>query len=260
MARFIAVLWCCFFLQGASAATATIASASNFKNAMAELAALFQQRYPHQLRHAYASSGVLSNQISHGAPFDVFLAANSYYPITLADQGMAVKESRFTYAEGKLVLVSAKPLAADSVPARQTVATLLKTTFDNGRRIAIANPDIAPYGIAAQQVLSHLKLWHDHQAKLVRGHNVGQSFQFVATGNAALGFAALSQLKQPLHAISSELDYWLIPQQWYQPIRQQAILLQSGKNNPAAIAFLDFLTSDEAKAIIQRHGYSTPSL
>ena len=258
MARFIAALWCCFVLHGAAAATATIASASNFRMAMDELTVLFTQRYPYQLRHSYASSGVLFNQISHGAPFDVFLSADSHYPITLADNGMAVAESRFTYAEGKLVLVSSKPLTGGTVVDRGTITAALNAVFGNGGKVAIANPDIAPYGIAAKQALSYLELWRNNQSKLVRATNVGQSFQFVATGNAAIGFAALSQLQRPQHKAIAALHYWPIPGHWYQPIRQQAILLQSAGNNPAAIAFMDFLTTDDAKAVIQRHGYATP--
>ncbi len=267
MTRFITALcsYCVlpylFLIQAATAEMATIATASNFKAAMDELIYHFQQHFPHQLRQTNASSGVLFNQISYGAPFDVFLAANSYYPKLLADQGQAFSDSRYTYAHGKLVLLSTSPLEISSSKSQQAVTNILTTALSNGDKIAIANPDTAPYGIAAQQALDHLGLWQNHQAQLVRGNNVGQSFQFVATGNVAFGFAALSQLNaltaQQQH---SALYAWPLPEHWYQPIRQQAILLQSGKDNPAAVAFLDFLTSNEAKSIIRRHGYSAPTM
>lgn len=254
MTRLSAALCCLLLANSAMAATATIATAANFKLTMTELISQFQSQQPHHLRQVNASSGVLFNQISHGAPFDVFLAANSRYPTALAEQGYADSNSLFTYAEGKLVLASTTPL--DNSPARRqpNIADLLSQALQAGKKIAIANPETAPYGIAARQALQHLNLWQHHQPQLVRGNNAAQSVQFVATGNVSFGLVALSQAQNPLIG----LFYWPIPATWYQPIRQQAILLQSAQHNPAATAFLDFLKSREAKAIIRRHGYNTP--
>ena len=262
MTRFyqlITTLYLCLFLQQATAATATIATASNFKVAMNALIAAFEAQQPHQLRQINASSGVLFNQITHGAPFDVLLAADRRYPLELEKRGLGITASRFTYAEGKLVLVASQAfsntLASHKTPA--TTATDKPLTFQqaltaalsNNSKIAIANPTTAPYGMAAQQTLEQLKLWQQHPLQWVKGANIAQSLQYVVTGNASLGFVARAQLQ------SLELDYWSIPEHYYQPIRQQAILLQFGQHNPAATAFLDFLKSSEAKAIIRHQGY-----
>ncbi|MEE8056329.1 MAG: molybdate ABC transporter substrate-binding protein [Pseudomonadales bacterium] len=264
MTKFATVLYLCFFLQQAIAATATIATASNFKIAMNELTAIFETDHPHQLRQINASSGVLYNQISHGAPFDVLLAANSRYPSELENQGAGVTGSRFTYAEGNLVLVFSKTFSKNlaipspnlavnlSTNTEQAFINALKTTLNGGGKVAIANPDTAPYGIAAQQTLKQLRLWKDRQSQWVRGANIAQCFQFVATGNASLGLVALAQVQH------TDLDYWRVPNHWHQPIRQQAILLQSGQHNPAALEFLAFLKTPKAKTIIRRHGYSAP--
>lgn len=264
MTRFTSAVALCLLLQFAitpvSAATATIATASNFKMAMQELVALFEASSEHRFRQVNASSGVLYNQIIHGAPFDLYLAANSNYPTLLAERGQGIAASQFTYAQGKLVLAfTNRSLATASLSNGQgdkaAFQQLLTDTLAAGEKIAIAHPDIAPYGIAGQQTLAHLELWQASQGQLVRGNNVSQSLQFVATGNSALGFVALSQLLALPTGLA--LDYWRVPEHWYQPIRQQAILLQSGQQNPAALAFMDYLKSPAAQTIIQRSGYST---
>lgn len=234
--------------SGLHADTATIAVATNFKTAMAKLMTQFHQQYPqHQLKQSNSSSGAIVNQIINGAPFDAFLSADSRYPISLETQGHAVIDSRMTYAEGKLVVVAPDQPISD----RQTLVKVVNSTANRKRKIAIANPDIAPYGIAARQTLTHLKLWQKTEPHLVKGSNVGQTFQYVATGNATIALVALSQVRN----LNPAMDYWLIPEHWYQPIRQQAILLQSGQNNQAAIQFLDFLQSEPAKKTIRQQGY-----
>ncbi len=228
--------------------TATIAVATNFKTTMTKLIAQFHQQYPqHQLKQSNASSGSIVNQVRQGAPFAAFLSADSRYPTSLETQGLAVANTRATYAEGQLVAVAPDQTISD----QQSLTEAINATVNLEHKIAIANPDIAPYGLAAKQTLTHLKLWRATKSYLVKGSNVGQTFQYVATGNAPIALVALSQVKQ----LNPSIDYWLIPKEWYQPIRQQAILLQSGKTNQAAITFLDFLQTDTAKAIIREQGY-----
>ncbi len=230
------------------AETATIAVASNFKTAMTELIGQFHQQYPqHQLKQSNASSGSIVSQVKQGAPFAAFLSADSRYPISLETEGHAVINTRITYAKGQLVAVAPDWAIND----QQSFIKAIKATINSLYKIAIANPDIAPYGLAAKQTLNHLALWQQTQAHLVKGSNVGQTFQYVATGNAPIALVALSQVEN----LKPAIDYWLIPKDWYQPIRQQAILLQSGKSNQAAIDFLTFLQTDTAKAIIRQQGY-----
>ena len=231
----------------APAASAVIATASNFQPAMKDLVKVFHAQQPHQLVISAASSGVLFNQISQGAPFDVLLSADTSYPKKVGQQGLGDDSSRFTYALGQLALVSHSDIS--NIDPKQYLAQLL----NNKGRIAIANTATAPYGIAAQQALETLQLWPVPPKQLISGSNVGQAFQFVATKNTDVGFVALSQAQ--LLAQNSSLNFLTIPQAWYQPIQQQAILLQSGQHNPAALAFLAFLKTEQAKAIIQDHGY-----
>lgn len=267
MPRFVFTFFCCLWAAGSFAAVSTMATASNFKWAMSDLIEAFEASHPHQLRQVNASSGVLFNQITMGAPFDVMLSANSRYPQQLEKLNLAVPGSRFTYAEGKLVLAFSDTMqsipcsfsnGSHPPPAIQSCfIAALANIRQQQSKLAIANQDIAPYGIAAQQALQHLGLWESTKPHLVRGSNVGQTYQFVATGNTAAGFVALSQMSLPELQGNHLLEYWPVPENWYQPIRQQAILLQSGQENPAALSFLVFLKTDPAKAIIQRHGYTT---
>lgn len=268
--QWLLAIICCLWLSPLSAATATIAVASNFRHTMEQLIASFAQQSEHQLIQVNASSGTLYNQINHGAPFAMLLSADLRYPELLADSGKGIKATLFSYAQGQLVLLFAQPPVANPVAAKQDseqqrfTRNILAIQKRKGK-IAIANPTIAPYGIAAKQVLQHLQLWpRDNtdpaQANWVRGHNVGQTFQFVSTGNAAAGFVSYSQLVQLANSddSSSAGPYWQVPPHWYQPIRQGAILLQSARNNPAANAFLVFLQSDKAKRIIEHNGYTIP--
>tara|TARA_R110000868_G_scaffold179802_2_gene420042 strand:+ start:53300 stop:54019 length:720 start_codon:yes stop_codon:yes gene_type:complete len=225
-----------------------VAVAANFKPTLLLLQNHFQAQSGHRLIISSASTGVLFNQISHGAPFDVLLAADVEHPQKLEHAGLTVAHSGFTYAQGQLVLASLNHTLdqADESSIRQQLR-LAKT-------IAIANPALAPYGLAAQQSLSHLQLWPPLPAQLIRGNNISQAQQFLMTGNVQWAFIPLSPL-----LVEQGVHYWLIPRDWYQPIRQQAILLQSGRHNEAALAFMTFLQSDVARHLIAQQGYILPS-
>lgn len=235
----------------ANADQATIAVATNFKPVLEKLIPLFETTHPHQIRFSSASSGVLYNQLQHGAPFHAFLSADSQRPSLLEQSGLGVANSRFTYAQGQLALAFA---GADMIAAVIGELPFQQALLNSQGKIAIANPNTAPYGVAAQETLNYLNMWQKVEKRLVRGANVGQSYQFVDTGNVALGFVALSQLRLAAQPVA----YWIVPETWHQPIQQQAILLQSGQHNQAAIAFLAFLRSAESIALITDMGYLAP--
>jgi molybdate transport system substrate-binding protein len=219
-----------------------IATASNFKTAMVDIATLFEQESGHEVMLISGSSGKHYAQIVNGAPFDAFFSADEERPIRLEKSGLAIPGSRFTYAIGKLVLWSPQAGLVDAQGA-----VLNKAGF---RHLAIANPDLAPYGRAAKEVLLSLGVWDEIGDRLVRGENVNQAFQFVHSRNAELGLVAFSQLK----AAPAGGSYWLIPQDLYQPIRQQAVLLS---DKPAARDFLESVQSEESREMIAEHGYQT---
>lgn len=225
---------------------ANIAVAANFTDAAREVAKRFEAETGHTVKISYGSTGKLYAQIAHGAPFDAFLAADVERPIKAEAEGLAVANTRFIYAKGKLVLWSAEPglLTEYQVPKLQ-----------NFKRIAIANPKTAPYGVAARQVMEHIGAWPEVKNKLVRGDSIAQTFQFVATENALLGFVANSQLIAWKQAGSS----WEIPADFYEPIEQAAVLLEKGRENAAAIAFLEFLKSQTVQETIMAFGYGVDS-
>jgi molybdate transport system substrate-binding protein len=216
-----------------------IAVASNFKAPAAELVKRFQERTGRLVTITLGSTGKLYAQIDNGAPFDVFLAADEERPRLLEDKLKAAKGTRFTYAVGRLALWSPKENFVD--PEGKVLESGAFT------RLAIANPSLAPYGKAAEEVLRKRGLWEKISDKLVRGENIGQTFQFVSSGNAELGFVALSQVA------GKGGSFWEVPQELYTPIQQQAVLL---KEEEGARAFLEFLKSDEAQAIMEKYGYS----
>jgi len=238
--------------QPLMAATATVAVATNFRPTLNTLAATFEQQSQHRLRLVSSSTGVLYNQILHGAPFDLLLAADSEHPLLLEHGGMGQPASRFTYATGALALVFAfapeTPTPIDRGNLEQAFIDILSASSG---KIALANPALAPYGLASQQVLEHLGLWLPLQSRLAMGNSVAQSHQFVATGNSPLGFIALAQA----YNTAPTLSYWPVPANWHRPIQQQAILLQSGHNNPAAVDFHRFLRGATAATIIASDGY-----
>lgn len=218
-----------------------VAVAANFTAAMKEIAAGFEAASGHRALVSYGSTGKLYTQILHGAPFELFLAADQRRPKLLqADQ---LAEQRFTYAIGKLVLWSSDA----SRPVNQQA--LQDGDF---QKLAIANPKTAPYGAAALQLLQNLGLNEALRPKLVLGDSIAQTHQFVATGNAQLGFVALAQI-----ALDDRGSRWLVPDALYPAIRQDAVLLNKGRDNPAATALLAYLHSDAARAVIHKYGYGT---
>jgi molybdate transport system substrate-binding protein len=222
-----------------------VAVASNFTDAIKAIAARFESTTGHKATLIFGSTGMHYAQIKNGAPFDAFFAADVERPELLEKEGVAIPETRFTYAVGKVVLWSPR---TDYVDSEGKV--LEKQEF---RHLAIANPQLAPYGKAAQEVLSARGVWDSLQERIVRGENIEQTFQFVESGNAELGFVAYSQLKRPGQPIAGSI--WEIPRSLYSRIEQQAVLLQ---DREAARAFLSFAKNDEARTIIQGFGYDTP--
>lgn len=228
----------------AHAGQAHIAVASNFAAPMKKLATQFEQTTGHTLTLSYGATGKLYAQIKNGAPFDVLLAADDKTPARLMREGDAVQ--RQTYAIGRLVLWSDRPGFIDG-----SDAVLRQNRF---QRLAIANPRLAPYGSAAMEVLTQLKLTDRVQGKWVIGENIAQTYQFVASGNAELGFVALSQVMQDGKLVSGSA--WLVPASLHSPIRQDAVLLKRGENNEAARAFFDYLKTPAAALILIRsYGY-----
>jgi len=223
------------------AAQTNVAVAANFTEAAKEIAAAFKAKTGHEAVLSFGASGQFYTQITQGAPFQVLLSADDARPKKLVDDGLAVPGSNFTYAIGKLVLWSKTPgLVKDE-------ATLTAASF---AKLSICNPVAAPYGAAAVETLKSLKVLDQLRPKLVEGATITQAYQFVETGNAELGFVALSQL------VGNDTgSRWLIPQELYTPIRQDAVLLKAGASNEAATGFIAFLRSPEARVIIQEYGY-----
>lgn len=227
------------------AAEVRVAVAANFTEAAQAIGKIFARDTGHHLLFSFGSTGQLATQISQAAPFDAFLAADQARPRAAVEQGLAIPGSDFTYALGKLALYSAT-----------TGLTLGPQTLKDGQfaKLAIANPVTAPYGAAAIAVLKQLGLEAKLAGKLVRGNNVAQTFQFVTTGNADLGFVALAQI-----ARRKEGSRWIVPQSQYQPIAQDAVLLKRGAANPAAKAFLTFLRGETGQKLITSFGYGIPA-
>jgi molybdate transport system substrate-binding protein len=230
--------------SGARAGEVHVAVATNFAKTAHAVAEAFAAGTGHRALVSDGSTGKLYAQIVNGAPFEVFLSADAERPRRLEAEGHAVPGSRFTYALGRLVLWSPDP-------ARVTGEEVLRR--DDFRHLAIANPELAPYGAAAQQVLEKLGLWEKLEPRLVRGEDVGQTFHFVATGNAELGFVALSQVTD------QGGSRWVVPGDRFAPLEQQAVVLGHGRDDVAARAFLDFLRGDAARAMIEKAGYGLPA-
>ncbi len=228
-----------------SADTVSVAVASNFRQSLQLLAPSFEKKSGHKVRISAASTGKLYAQIKHGAPYHLFLAADQKRPEKLEQEGLAIAGSRFTYAVGQLALWSPQQQFQGKANTLISQPSL--------RRFSIANPKTAPYGVAARQTLKTMQLWKPLQGRLVRGENIAQTFQFIASGAAEMGFVALSQLSKE---VKSKGYHWVVPQEFYDPIKQDAVLLKQGANNPAAKAFYIFLQSDDAKALINTLGYS----
>ena len=225
-----------------------VAVAANFAGPMERIVPLFEKETGHTVKVSLGSSGKLYSQVKGGAPFDVLLAADEAIPKRLVQEGLAVGGSRFVYALGKLVLWSAQP---DFVDAKGAV--LNKGGFG---KLAIANPRLAPYGVAAKETLEKLTMWNAMQGRLLRGEDIAQAYQFVVTENAELGFIALSQIMS--NGKVSSGSSWLVPSEMYKPIRQSAVMLSGAKDQTAAQAFLAFLRSEKAGAVMRGFGYELP--
>lgn len=232
----------------ASAGEVRVAVASNFTAPMERIAPLFEKETGHTLTVSYGSTGKFYAQIRNGAPFDVFLAADDEAPKKLVQQGAAVGQSRFVYALGKLVLWSVLP---DVVDDKGQV--LNKGNFN---KLSIANPRLAPYGVAAKETLTKLTMWNAMQRKLVQGENITQAYQFVASENAELGFIALSQIMRD--GKIGQGSWWIVPPNMYSPIKQSAVRLTGAQDAEAAQALLTFLRGKQAAAIIRSYGYELP--
>lgn len=228
-----------------SAEQIRVAVASNFTHAMQDIKQQFEQQSGHEIDLIFGSTGKIYAQIINGAPFDAFFAADVTRPERLEQEKRIQPGSRFSYAIGQVVLWS-----PDNTLVDDKAEVLQSGQF---RHLAIANPKLAPYGKAAQQVLQVKGVWKKWQDKIVRGENIGQTFQFVKSGNAELGFVALSQLKSA--AAGNNGSTWVAPAELYDPIEQQAVQLT---DKAAVTALMDFVKSDAARQIIHHYGYNTP--
>ena len=246
MKRMLAACFCALgWVLPIQAAEVSVAVAANFTAPMQKIAAAFEQDSGHKARLAFGSTGRFYAQIQHGAPFQLLLAADDETPARLEREGLGLAGSRFTYAIGRLVLWSPQPGLVDDQGL-----VLKQGRFD---KLALADPKLAPYGAAAIESLTRLGLLQQLQAKLVQGENIAQAYQFVASGNAQLGLLAWSQVHADGHLRAGSA--WILPARLHRPIRQDALLLTPGKDNPAATALLRYLQGDKARAIIRAHGY-----
>lgn len=224
-----------------------VAVASNFTAPMKAIVKAFEEKSEHRIKLSFGSSGKLFAQITHGAPFALFFSADQTKPQLLEEKGLIVPDSRFTYAIGALALWSANPTLLND-----NESTLKHGNF---KKLALANPKLAPYGAAAHEVLQYYSLLEVTRKKWVQGENISQTYQFISTGNAELGFVAVSQImQQGAIKIGSS---WLIPRELYSPIKQDAALLLHGKHSPAAKALLQFFHSAQAIDILESYGYIT---
>ena len=236
------------------AETATIAVAANFVETLHALVRDFEATSPHRLRVSVGSTGALYAQVRNGAPFDVMLAADQTRPMRLVEEGYAVQGSRFTYAVGQLVLWS-----ADADFVKELNGELATDLAANpADRIAIANPELAPYGLAAKQAMQALGIWPEVAKRVVMGANVGQAHTMVATGNAKAGFIALSYLRSGDGPVQG--SYWKVPSMLHDPILQDGVVLKRGESNDAAKAFVAWLASDAARDTLVRYGYGAAAL
>lgn len=229
--------------------TTLVAVASNFTKPMTEIAAEFEKTTGHSAQLSFGSSGKFVSQIENGAPFEVFLAADDKNALKLQVANLIIAESRLTYALGKLALWSNVENYVDGQ------GNILET--GDFKHLALADAKLAPYGAAAVEVLQNKKVFEKLQSRFVIGENISQTHQFISSGNAELGFVALSQVSENGKILSGSA--WIVPQNFYTPIKQDAVLLKIGAENPAALSLLHFLKSASAKEIIQKYGYDLPN-
>jgi molybdate transport system substrate-binding protein len=245
LATVVALGTATLFSASALADEVNVAVAANFTDAAKEIGQAFKAKTGNDAVFSFGASGALYTQISQGAPFQVFLSADASRPKKAVEEGYGVTGSNFTYAVGKLVLWSKKP---GVVTGEDTLKS------GNFNKVSICDPKAAPYGQAAVETMQSLKLYDTLQPKLVQGANITQAYQFVDTGNAEIGFVALSQVVG-----KNEGSQWMVPQDLYKPIKQDAVLLKKGADSEAAKAFVEFLKGPEAVAIIKKYGYEVGS-
>ncbi len=221
-----------------------VAVAANFVPPFREIALEFEKSTGHRLQVAGGSSGNFYSQIKNGAPFDVFFSADMERPKLLEDEGLGIKGTRFTYAIGRLVLWSPNE---SLIKGEETLRS------KQYKRLAMASPKTAPYGMAAMQAMQKLEIWDSVQAQVVMGESLGQTMGFIESGNAQLGFIALSQVLDP--KIKGKGGRWDVPNNLHEPIKQDVIMLTRAKDNQAAKALMEFIGSPQAKKIIERYGY-----
>ncbi|CAN5815120.1 molybdate ABC transporter substrate-binding protein [soil metagenome] len=253
MLFFRRVLWAFLVIIATTtvrADTVSIAAATDLVYCLDELNKTFRETHPDtELKVATGSSGNFFAQIKTGAPFDIFLSADVSYPQALIDAGLADKSSLSVYAVGHIVLWT----TSDQLDLTRGLAALRGSTI---KKVAIANPDHAPYGKAAKAALERLKLWDELKDKLVFGDNIAQTAQFIQTGNADAGVVALSLVLAPNLA---KVGHWVaIPPDLYPPLKQAVVLTKKGMSNPAASTYLEFLRSPAARAIFDKFGFSLP--
>ena len=246
LARLLTLAAACAAAVAAQAETVHVAVAANFTEPAKALAAILEKTTGHTAKLSFGASGAFYSQIKNGAPFDVFLSADDERPARLEKEGDTVPGTRFTYATGQLVLWSAKPGYVDDK------GEVLKAGQFN--KIAIANPKNAPYGAAAVEAMEKLGLAAALQPKLVTGESIGQTYNFIATGNAELGFVALSQVLNAGHLKSGSM--WIVPAQLHAPIVQDAVTLKRAAGNPAAKAWMDLMKTPKTKEFIRTYGYA----
>lgn len=240
------------FSSFASAQQLTVAAAADLTSALPELATQYKKQTGVDIKLSFGSSGNLTTQIENGAPFDIFFSADEDYPRQLIEKGLADKDTLYRYAIGRLVLWT----PADSRLDLQKVG-IMALLAPSIKKIAIANPELAPYGRAAEAALKSFGLYDQVAPKLVLGENVSQAAQFVESGNAQAGLIALSHALSP--ALKGKGQYWTVPLDAYPPLNQAAVVLARSKQKPAARKFLDFLRTPEATSLLRRYGFTLPS-
>ena len=245
MALLAAVIWAGAVADRAMARDVTVAVAANFTAPAREIAAAFERATGDHAVLSFGATGQIYEQIVKGAPFDVFLSADSERPRRLAAAGRTAPGAPVAYAFGKLVLYSTQPGLVDGQGA-----VLARGSFAH---LAIADPAVAPYGTAAVEVLQHRGVYVAVAPRLVKGASIGQAYTFVSTGAADLGLVALSQVIDTPGG-----SRWIPPQADYSPIEQDAVVTAAGRDNPAAARFLGFLQGPAARTIIRRYGYEIP--
>ena len=246
--RTIIMIALLLFGQSSWSATVLVAVAANFSKPMTEITAEFEKATGHSAHLSFGSSGKFVAQMENGGPFEVLLSADEKGPEKLEQAGLTVPNTRFVYALGKLVLWSAKPAYVDDQGKILTTGGF--------KHLALADPKLAPYGAAAVEVLKKMKLFDKLSPLFVQGENIAQTYQFISTANAELGFVALSQVIE--NGKIANGSGWIIPDNQYAPIRQGAVLMKKGAENPAAPALLAYLKSAPALAIIEKYGYVLP--